>query len=145
MLVLLLVLNFIAAAARARDGVARDPARAARSSGSCAGSRSTFASLNVLFRDIEFIVAALLVPWFFLTPILYPLTARSSRSTSTSSQFIHWANPLSPAIEAIRAPLFAGTLPLWGDALYLVVACAVALALGALVFTRVDDQIAIEV
>ena len=58
---------------------------------------------------------------------------------------IHWVNPLSPAVEAIRAPLFAGTMPFWGDALYLVVACAVALALGAFVFTRVDDQIAIEV
>ena len=58
---------------------------------------------------------------------------------------IHWVNPLSPAVEAIRAPLFLGKLPYWGDALYLVVSCAVALALGAYVFKRVDDQIAIEV
>ena len=60
-------------------------------------------------------------------------------------QAIHWLNPLSPAVEAVRAPLFLGELPAWGDALYLVVACAAALALGAFVFTRVDDQIAIEV
>jgi ABC-type polysaccharide/polyol phosphate export permease len=58
---------------------------------------------------------------------------------------IHWVNPLSPAVQAVRAPLFLGQMPFWGDALYLVVACAVALALGAFVFTRVDDQIAIEV
>jgi ABC-type polysaccharide/polyol phosphate export permease len=58
---------------------------------------------------------------------------------------IHWANPLSPAVEAVRAPLFLGRLPAWGDVLYLVVACGAALALGAFVFTRVDDQIAIEV
>src|SRR5919201_242770 len=32
------------------------------------------ASLNVLFRDVEFIVSALLLPWFFLTPIIYPLS-----------------------------------------------------------------------
>jgi ABC-type polysaccharide/polyol phosphate export permease len=38
-----------------------------------------------------------------------------------------------------------GELPFWGDALYLVVACAIALVLGAFVFRRVDDQIAIEV
>src|SRR3954447_23719322 len=36
------------------------------------GLAVTVASLNVLFRDIEFIVAALLLPWFFLTPVLYP-------------------------------------------------------------------------
>jgi len=52
---------------------------------------------------------------------------------------------LSPGIEAIRAPLFRGTLPFWGNALYLVVAAVLALALGAFVFRRVDDQIAIEV
>jgi uncharacterized membrane protein YfcA len=36
-------------------------------------------------------------------------------------------------------------LPRWSDALYLVVASVISLALGAFVFTRVDDQIAIEV
>ena len=103
------------------------------------------ASLNVLFRDVEFIVAALLVPWFFLTPILYPLDGSQIAGHPTAAWFIHWVNVLTPAIEAIRAPLFYGTLPFWGDAVYLVVAAAGALALGAFVFSRVDDQIAIEV
>ena len=31
------------------------------------------ASLNALYRDVEHLVAALLLPWFFLTPILYSL------------------------------------------------------------------------
>jgi ABC-type polysaccharide/polyol phosphate export permease len=101
------------------------------------------ASLNVLFRDIEFIVAALLVPWFFLTPIIYPLSQLAAHRHVI--EVIHWANPLSPAVEAVRAPLFLGRMPFWGDALYLVVACAVSLALGAYVFTRVDDVIAVEV
>ena len=101
------------------------------------------ASLNVLFRDIEFIVSALLVPWFFLTPIIYPLSSIAAHRHVV--EVIHWANPLSPAVQAVRAPLFLGQMPFWGDALYLVVSCAVALALGAFVFTRVDDQIAIEV
>ena len=77
----------------------------------------------MLFRDVEFIVAALLVPWFFLTPILYPLTDVPGRGASDRARgSIHWVNPLTPAIQAIRAPLFLGTLPFWGDALYLVVA-----------------------
>ena len=103
------------------------------------------ASLNVLFRDVEFIVAALLVPWFFLTPIIYPLGGSPLGRHHHVMEVIHWLNPLSPPIEAVRAPLFAGTLPHWGDALYLVLAAAVALLLGAAVFRRVDDQIAIEV
>jgi homopolymeric O-antigen transport system permease protein len=102
------------------------------------------ASLNVLFRDVEFIVAALLVPLFFLTPVLYGLDTVSSKHQHIG-EVIHWVNPLSPAVQAVRAPLFLGTLPHWTDALYLVLACAVSLALGAFVFLRVDDQIAIEV
>jgi homopolymeric O-antigen transport system permease protein len=103
------------------------------------------ASLNVLFRDIEFIVSALLVPLFFLTPILYPLTGSPLDKHRHVVDVIHWVNPLSPAIEAVRAPLFAGDLPRWTDTLYLVAACALSLALGAFVFRRIDDQIAIEV
>ena len=30
-------------------------------------------SANAVFRDVQHVVAALLVPWFFLTPILYRL------------------------------------------------------------------------
>src|SRR5881392_3634512 len=37
------------------------------------GLALAIACLNVLFRDIEFLVSALLLPLFFLTPILYPL------------------------------------------------------------------------
>ena len=110
------------------------------------GLALAFASLNVLFRDVEFIVSALLVPWFFLTPILYPLSGSAPLDKHhTVIELVHWANPLSPAVEAVRAPLFAGELPFWGDVVYLVVACAAALALGASVFNAVDDQIAIEV
>ena len=109
------------------------------------GIALALASLNVLFRDVEFIVAALLVPWFFLTPIIYPLTSGTLAQHTHVIWVIHWVNPLSPAVQAIRAPLFLGQMPFWGDALYLVVACGIALALGAYVFTRVDDQIAIEV
>src|SRR6185436_5974541 len=58
---------------------------------------------------------------------------------------IHWGNPLAPPIEAFRDPLFYGRLPGLGDTVYTVVAAIVALAPGAYVFNRVDDQIAVEV
>jgi ABC-type polysaccharide/polyol phosphate export permease len=144
MLLLLLVLNFIVLSrVRATEWLAIP--LCLLFVGVVCGISLALASLNVLFRDVEFIVAALLVPLFFLTPILYALTGSPLDKHHTIVQFIHWANPLAPPIEAVRAPLFAGTLPFWGDALYLAVACVVALMLGAFVFTRVDDQIAIEV
>jgi ABC-type polysaccharide/polyol phosphate export permease len=144
MLVLLLVVNF-AVLPRVRATELLAVPLAALFVALVGGLALAVASLNVLFRDVEFIVAALLVPWFFLTPILYPLDGAQIAKHHAARWIIHWVNPLSPGIEAIRAPLFLGRLPYWGDALYLVVACAVALSLGAFVFNRVDDQIAIEV
>lgn len=145
MLVALLVVNFaFLPRVRATEWLAIPIA--ALFVGLVAGLALLVASLNVLFRDVEFIVAALLVPWFFLTPIIYPLSGvPGAESHPRVIDAIHWLNPLSPAIEALHATLFEGTLPFWGDALYLVVACIVALSLGAYVFNRVDDQIAIEV
>ena len=144
LVVLLLVVNFIALPrVRATEWLAIP--LAALFVCVVAGIALALASLNVLFRDVEFIVAALLVPWFFLTPILYPLTGGPIAKHPSAAWVIHWVNVVSPGIEAVRAPLFHGTMPFWGDALYLVVAAVASLALGAWVFGRVDDQIAIEV
>ncbi|HUH16042.1 MAG TPA: ABC transporter permease [Gaiellaceae bacterium] len=111
-----------------------------------AGLGLAVASLNAIYRDVEHLVAALLLPWFFLTPILYSLESIPGVSEHPRLvDLIHWGNPLTPPIEAIRDPLFFGELPAAGDVLYLAVAAAVSLALGAFVFTRVDDRVAVEV
>src|SRR5438128_240524 len=64
-----------------------------------AGLAIVFASLNVLFRDIEHLMAALLLPWFFLTPILYPLSGLPERVQQHHAfvAAIHWVNFVSPA------------------------------------------------
>ena len=110
-----------------------------------AGLTLTVAALNAVFRDVEFVVAALLLPWFFLTPILYQLDdLPGAESHPWLVDLIHWGNPMTPAIEAYRTPLYAGELPPAADTLYLCVAAVVALAVGAFTFTRVDDRIASE-
>jgi lipopolysaccharide transport system permease protein len=110
-----------------------------------AGLALTAASLNAVFRDVEFVIAAALLPWFFLTPVLYQLEdLPGADSRPWLVDLLHWGNPVTPAIESYRAPLYAGELPPLADALYLCVAAVVALAIGALVFSRVDDRIASE-
>ena len=101
----------------------------------------TIASLNVLFRDVEHLVGALLLPWFFLTPVIY---AFSQFKHHTVTQVLRYANPVTPGLEAIRDPLWAGTLPRWVDVVYLAASAFLALALGAFVFRRIDDRIAVE-
>jgi len=110
-----------------------------------AGLALAVASLNAILRDVEFVVAAVLLPWFFLTPVLYELDRLpGAESHPWLADLIHWANPMTPPILAIRAPLFFGELPSLGDTLYALAAAVVALVLGAFVFSRVDDRIASE-
>jgi len=105
------------------------------------------ASANAIYRDIEFVVAALLLPLFFLTPVLYSLDnlPEAADAHPWLVDLIQWGNPLTPVIECFRAPLFLGEIPATGDLVYLLVETVVALVLGAVVFTAVDDRIAAEV
>jgi ABC-type polysaccharide/polyol phosphate export permease len=111
-----------------------------------AGLALVVACANVMFRDVEHLISAALLPWFFLTPILYRLDDLPGgvKKYDWVVTILRWVNPITPAIEALRAPLFYGELPHVWDVVYLCAAAAIALGLGAWVFSRVDDQIAVE-
>ena len=57
-------------------------------------------------------------------------SARPDRRPPTLVSFLHWGNPITPPIEAVRDVLFWGRLP-HVDVVYLLVAAVLALALGA--------------
>jgi lipopolysaccharide transport system permease protein len=104
------------------------------------------ACANVVFRDVEHLITAILLPWFFLTPILYRLEDLPGgvQRYDWVVTILRWVNPITPAIYALRDPMFYGRLPHVWDVVYLCVGAVVALGLGAWVFSRVDDQIAVE-
>jgi ABC-type polysaccharide/polyol phosphate export permease len=104
------------------------------------------ACANVFFRDVEHLVSALLLPWFFVTPILYTFETLPGalQRHETIIDIIHYGNFMVPMVEAIRDPLFFGRIPSAGDALYVLVSALVSLALGALVFRRLDDHLAVQ-
>ena len=115
--------------------------------GLVAGIALAVAAANALYRDVEHVVAALLLPWFFLTPVLYriedlPPDLQEYRGVAEA---VRWANFMTPSIDAVRDPLFWGRAPRAADVAYLLVASVAALGLGAWIFTRADDRIAVEV
>ena len=114
--------------------------------GLVAGLSLLVACANVLFRDVEHILAAVLLPWFFLTPILWSFTTVGTRLQAHHklSDLLRWGNFLAPPIYAVRDPLWLGRAPRVADVVYLAVAALVALALGAFTFARLDDRIAVE-
>jgi lipopolysaccharide transport system permease protein len=114
--------------------------------GFVAGLALLAACLNVVFRDVEHLLAAALLPWFFLTPVLWRFAQLPPRVRDHHAllDLLRWGNFVAPPIYAVRDSLWLGTAPRAADVVYLAVAAAVALAVGAFVFSRVDDRIAVE-
>jgi len=145
MLVIVIVLSVVYEP-QARDTVLLSIPLAALVVCLVAGVALAVASANAVFRDVEHVVAALLLPWFFLTPVLYSLDRVPGAKTHPwFERLIHWGNFMTPAVESLREPLFFGHAPKAADVIYLAVAAVTALGVGAFVFTRVDDRIAVEV
>jgi ABC-type polysaccharide/polyol phosphate export permease len=144
MLAILIVLSLVFIP-EARDTVWLAIPLAAVFAAFVAGCALLVASVNVLYRDVEHILTAALLPWFFLTPILWsPSGLGSGRRHHVVLEVLHWANPVTPPIYAVRDALWLGQLPRLGDTVYLLVAAGLALAVAAIVFRSVDDRIAVE-
>jgi len=101
------------------------------------------ASATVMFRDVEHLISTVLLPWFILTPIFYKFDQLPGiESHSTIANVLYWGNVVAPFVDAIRDPLFFGNLPSLGNVVYAFGVAVGALALAAIVFRRVDDQLA---
>ena len=100
------------------------------------GIALVLAAVTVVFRDVEHLLTAILLPWFFLTPVFYTLDLQQISGHPHLVQLLHWGNPVAPLVIAIRDPLFFGQFPHLGDVIYVVVAGLVALGVAALVFRR---------
>jgi len=111
-----------------------------------AGMALIAACLNVVFRDVEHVLAAALLPWFFVTPILWSAQTLGDRALrhQTLLNVLHWVNPVAPPIFAIRDAIWSGHLPHLWDVVYTLAAAVIALGLAAFVFRSVDDRIAVE-
>jgi lipopolysaccharide transport system permease protein len=101
------------------------------------------ASATVMFRDIEHLMTTVALPWFILTPIFYTFDQLPGiEFHPTIAHVLYWGNVVTPFVDAIRDPLFFGELPRLSNVIYVFGVSAVALALAAFVFHRVDDQLA---
>ncbi len=103
------------------------------------------ASANALYRDVEHLITAILLPLFLLTPIFYsfsriPTLQQHQRVVS----ILHYGNFLIPMVEIVRDPLFFGRMPTAGDVVYAVAVSVAVLALGVWVFTKAEDQLVVQ-
>lgn len=98
-----------------------------------AGWSLVLSALHVYFRDVRYLLQATLLPWFYVTPVFYPL-----------EQVPSWArrwlelNPLTGAVELMREAT-VGSGAAWARPALISAAWAVGmLALGAELHARRD-------
>jgi ABC-type polysaccharide/polyol phosphate export permease len=65
-----------------------------------------FAAANLLYRDIQYLLALLLTLWLYITPIIYPADI-----VPANLKFIFQLNPMSVIINAYRQTILGGGSP----------------------------------
>jgi lipopolysaccharide transport system permease protein len=89
------------------------------------------AGAHVFFRDTAQILGLLFGAWFYLTPIVYPMSLVPERYVG----LLRW-NPLTPLVDLYRQALLSGELALPRGVLALAAVAAVLSFAGAWLFTR---------
>jgi ABC-type polysaccharide/polyol phosphate export permease len=79
-------------------------------------------TLNAFFRDVEQLLQPLLMAWFYLTPVVYPVS-----QVPAEYRFLIYLNPMAPIITGYQDVVFGGKAPDFT----MLAACA---ALGVLFF-----------
>jgi len=80
-------------------------------------------ALAVFFRDVQHILGILLLAWYFLTPVLFPVAVLSDRPEQLRLLYV---NPMTAIIVAYQRALLDGLAPQW-DALAYSAAIAIVL------------------
>jgi ABC-type polysaccharide/polyol phosphate export permease len=88
-----------------------------------AGMALLLSALNVFFQDVRYLFEALLLVWFYATPVVYPVTDAGPAVTILVS-----LNPLYWILTVLRAALWSG-----GDVTPLALLLGLVVAAGALI------------
>ncbi|HET6963710.1 MAG TPA: ABC transporter permease [Acidimicrobiales bacterium] len=102
------------------------------------GTGLLVSAINVYFRDVEHFMSIVIMIWFYLTPIIYPITI--------AKQYAKYVklNPMTEGANCFRAVLYYGKFPTAVDIGYFAAFALVMLALGWTVFSRLQGGFAEE-
>ena len=99
------------------------------------------AALNVFYRDTQIIMEVLLLAWFFLTPVFYPIStvpeAYSMWGQTVNLQvWLRRLNPMASIVASYRDLLYYGVPTGWDFLLRTALTSLVVLVVGYLIFSR---------
>ena len=107
-----------------------------------------FSVLNVYFRDVQHLVNIMFQVWFYLTPIVYPITLVPERHEifgwDLPTRALLELNPMVGFVEVFRDLLYDLRLPPVGDVAYLLVVSVAVFSGGLYLFGRMEGRLAEE-
>jgi len=94
-------------------------------------------AVNLFYRDVQYLMGLILMLWFYLTPVIYPM-----EMVPSGLRFLFSLNPMSVLINAYRHTVLGAQMP---DLLHLLVAFLVSLVaflIGWGVFRKLEGRFA---
>jgi len=95
------------------------------------------AAVAIYFPDAADLYQMLLIPWMFITPVIYPRTILPPRASQLVS-----LNPLALFVDAFRGPMYDNTVASPASFALMIAIAAATLLIGWIVFTHCADDIA---
>jgi ABC-type polysaccharide/polyol phosphate export permease len=102
-----------------------------------AGISLIVAAFNLFYRDIQYLVTLILMLWFYLTPVMYPVEMFPEKY-----RWIFSLNPMSVLINAYRQTILGGGMP---NLVSLSIGFGISVAVfifGYLLFKKLEGQFA---
>lgn len=108
------------------------------------GLAMLLAIANVHFRDMQHFTAILLQMWFYLSPILYPVTLVEEVAEQRGQWIldVYRLNPIERFVAVFRQLMYDNRWPDPVDALWCLFWAVAVFSLGALVFVRNEKKLA---
>ncbi|MGH2490200.1 MAG: ABC transporter permease [Candidatus Limnocylindria bacterium] len=94
------------------------------------------AALDVHFRDVEHILGVILLAWYFLTPVLFPISV----ANQPLERFLLQLNPMTGVIVGYQRALLDGLPPDWTVFGYSAIVALLLFLLGFAYFRRTKDD-----
>nr|WP_246335728.1 ABC transporter permease [Microcella alkalica] len=114
------------------------------------GVALVLAIANVYFRDTQYLMGIVMQIWFYLTPVIYPVSLLKEPSESVGGLLgtpitvldVYRLNPMERYVEIMRNLLYDNRWPAVEDMGYFVAIAFLSLAIGVVVFRRFENRMA---
>lgn len=98
------------------------------------------ASLNVYYRDIQYIWVVIMQAGFFASPIIYPISIIPEKYL-----WLIKLNPMTLIIDMLRGSMMYSIVPALRDMTFIIISIFLVLIIGYIIFLRLEPRFAEEI